>query len=203
VVKGQYDEALAILLDFDALEGMSLTDYHRWSGNIWAVLDQEIKQTCVVELQDPRSILMTMSSEDYDSLAVLNALKLPNDVLRAKGSGGNMQEAVQRDTSAATTSSSIGHIQGLLAKAKKMQVSSLYAWSTAQLTLTLQDANAPSHLIMPLAFSGVQLAAQMGLWQLYRLGVVVLAEVMLSMEGAKLAQRALNEVKRVWDHVSL
>ncbi len=65
-----------------------------------------------------------------------------------------------------------------------------------------KDSNAPSHLILPHILSAIQLSSELGLWPLYRLGIVVLGEVLLAMEGAGMAKKAIEEVESVWDQVS-
>ena len=40
------------------------------------------------------------------------------------------------------------------------------------------------------------------MWPLYHFGIILLAEVFLSMEGQGLAQKAIDEVMSVWDQVS-
>lgn len=41
VDKGLYDDALALLLDFEQLEGMRMVEYKRWTDLVWTVLDRQ------------------------------------------------------------------------------------------------------------------------------------------------------------------
>lgn len=51
--------------------------------------------------------------------------------------------------------------------------------------------------------SAVQLSSELGMWRLYRFGVVVLAEVMLGMEAVPLSKKAIQEIESVWSQVGL
>lgn len=55
---------------------------------------------------------------------------------------------------------------------------------------------------MPHVLSAVQLSSELGLWPLYRHGIVVLGEVLLAMEGTGMAKKAFDEVESVWPQVS-
>lgn len=67
----------------------------------------------------------------------------------------------------------------------------------------LQRSSSPSHLILPHVMSAVQLSSELGMWRLYRFGVVVLAEVMLGMEAVPLSKKAIQEIESVWSQVGL
>ena len=40
-VRGKYEEALAILLDYDMLHGMSHIEYGRWTASLWSILSRQ------------------------------------------------------------------------------------------------------------------------------------------------------------------
>ena len=48
----------------------------------------------------------------------------------------------------------------------------------------------------------MHLSHDLGLWPLYRLGVVTLAEVILEMEEQGMARKAIEEVEQIWPEVS-
>ncbi len=57
-------------------------------------------------------------------------------------------------------------------------------------------------MTLPHVLSAIQLSSQSGLWPIYRFGIVVLGDVLLSMEGMGMAKKAIEEVERVWDQVT-
>ncbi|KJE01609.1 hypothetical protein I311_04771 [Cryptococcus gattii NT-10] len=76
-----------------------------------------------------------------------------------------------------------------------------YVRSTLSTATKLQLSFTPSHLVLSHVLSAVQLSSELGMWRLYRFGVVVLAEVMLSMEAVPLSQKAIHEIESVWSQL--
>ena len=66
----------------------------------------------------------------------------------------------------------------------------------------LKEAHAPPHLTLPHVLSAIQLSSELGLWPIYRYGVVLLGDVLLSMEVTGMAHKSIEEVETVWDQVS-
>ena len=92
-------------------------------------------------------------------------------------------------------------VRSSLRKAKKMQVRrKMPSLRVLELTAS-KEANTPSYLILPRVLSAVQMSNELGLWPLYRHGIIVLGEVLVSMEGAGMAPKAMQEVLSVWDQV--
>ena len=137
---------------------------------------------------------------------MIYALRPPNDTSRTSGPGGPFREFGHPDPSA-----NLGTPRGIvlaqeevhssLRKAKKMQVSAAPSLMPNHNHVPWQEAQAPPHLSLPHVLSAVNLSAELGLWPLYRLGIVVLGDILLSMEGAGMAQKAIDEVESVWDQV--
>lgn len=65
---GKFDESLALLLDANVLEGLSLADYRRWARVVWSVVEKE-----------------AMLAEDAAALSVLAALRAPQPDQRGPG----------------------------------------------------------------------------------------------------------------------
>ncbi|KAK4685598.1 hypothetical protein P7C73_g4543, partial [Tremellales sp. Uapishka_1] len=65
----------------------------------------------------------------------------------------------------------------------------------------MQASGHPTHLILPHVLSSLQLSSELGLWSLYRLSVVVFADVLLGMKGMQTAERAAEEVGNIWDQI--
>lgn len=78
-----------------------------------------------------------------------------------------------------------------------------YVRSSLSTATKLQLSSSPSHLVLSHVLSALQLSSELGMWRLYRFGVVVLAEVMLSMEAVPLSRKAIHEIESVWSPVSL
>ena len=64
-----------------------------------------------------------------------------------------------------------------------------------------QDANAPSHLVLRYVLSSIQLSADLGLWPMYRSGIILLSEVLASIEGQHMAPAAIREIENIWNQV--
>ncbi|WWC99167.1 hypothetical protein V866_006062 [Kwoniella sp. B9012] len=178
VERAEYDSALAILLDISVLQGMSMQSYHRWSKVVWTVLERKAK----------------MHGNDI-LLSHISSLQPPSGYSRRQGVGGPNRETGHPEaknlnlTDEQAPSKGITlvqeHIKDLFKKVEKLQL-----------------ANAPSHMILPDILSAVQLTSELGLWALYRFGVIVLCEVLLSMEGMGMASKAIREIEIVWDQIS-
>ncbi|WVR03960.1 hypothetical protein IAU60_000959 [Kwoniella sp. DSM 27419] len=174
--RAEYEEALAILLDMSLLRGMTISAYHRWARVVWSILERRAKL-----------------HGDTDSVDYLSAMQPPKSSSKRRGPGGPSRETghpeavpLGTDASETTFSRSIllvqEEIRDTLRKAQK-----------------LQEASAPWHLILPHVLSAVQLSSELGLWALHRFAVVILGEVILSMQG--LAEKAIKEVEAVWDQI--
>ncbi|ORY23427.1 hypothetical protein BCR39DRAFT_549234 [Naematelia encephala] len=175
--KARYDDALRLLLDFDLLQGMNMTEYHRWTKVVWAVLDR-------------RAVL----NGDISSLELLDSLRPSPCTMRKLGPGGIVRDMAHPspildngETEPSVNARLIqDEIRTSLSKVRKMQ-----------------ESKTPPHLSLPLVLSDIQLSSELGLWTLYRFGIVLMADILLSMEGGKLAQKAKNEVESIWDQVNL
>ncbi|WWD08891.1 hypothetical protein V865_007005 [Kwoniella europaea PYCC6329] len=178
VERAEYDSALAILLDISVLQGMSIQSYHRWSKVVWTVLERKAK----------------MHGDDI-LLSHISSLQPPSAYSQRQGVGGPSRETGHPesitlnliDEQAPSKGITLiqEHIKDLFKKVEKLQL-----------------ANAPSHMILPDILSAVQLTSELGLWALYRFGVVVLCEVLLSMEGMGMASKTIREIEIVWDQIS-
>ena len=139
-------------------------------------------------------------SGDTEALDVLDLLDPVDHAATKKGPGGVGREDTQ---GLANTSTLVQDgIISTLNKARKMQVGTS-PWRREVKRVSDQDAQAPPHLILPHVLSSIQLSIQLGLWPLYRIGVVAFAELLLSTEGHGLGERAVEEVEKVWPEVSL
>ena len=65
----------------------------------------------------------------------------------------------------------------------------------------MQEANVPAQIVLPRLLSCTELSASLGLWPMYRLSVVILGYVLLSLEASGMAQKAIDQVMEVWPQV--
>lgn len=54
---------------------------------------------------------------------------------------------------------------------------------------------------MPLVLSALHMSSSLGLWPLYRFGVILFCEVLLSMERG-MTKKVIEEVQQVWSQVN-
>ncbi|KAL0252421.1 hypothetical protein I308_101812 [Cryptococcus tetragattii IND107] len=179
--QGEYDQALAVLLDIVNLHGITISQYHTWARTVWALLER-------------RATL----NGNPDTLSYLLSLQPPKHYSSRVGPGGPLREhghpkpiplpmdeyyeAVKNDGKFSTQISLLqDYVRSSLSTATKLQLSS-----------------SPSHLVLSHVLSALQLSSELGMWRLYRFGVVVLAEVMLSMEAVPLSRKAIHEIESVW-----
>ncbi|WRT65551.1 uncharacterized protein IL334_002496 [Kwoniella shivajii] len=175
VERAEYDSALSMLLDMSVIQGMSISSYHRWARVVWKILERRCKM-----------------HGDQESLSYLSSLQPPSTGSQRQGPGGPQREIghpdpipLSEDLSPTKGIKMIQeHIRGSLFKAQK-----------------LQSSATPSHLILPHVLSATQLSSELGLWQTYRFGTVILCEVLLSMEGMSMAEKVIKEIDNIWDQV--
>jgi hypothetical protein len=131
---------------------------------------------------------------------VIVANRLPSSLAAQIGPGGPIREQGQSQIAAPGAGVSTEEsIRQILRKAKKMKV-----WrSYLQRLIHVQDAQVPPQTILPHLLSASQLAAQAGYWQIYRLSIVMIGEVLLQMDTPGMALKAKQEVVQIWDQVCL
>ncbi|WVQ94714.1 hypothetical protein IAU59_001794 [Kwoniella sp. CBS 9459] len=183
--RAEYDEALSYLLDMSTLHGMSLSAYHRWARVVWSILERRA----------------TMH-DDSDTLSYLAALQPPKEYSKRVGPGGPTRETghpapiplynLDLDDKYNDNEISGSGPSGIKLVQEEIR-------SSLRKGTKLQESNAPIHMVLPHVLSAVQLASEMGLWAVYRFGVIVLAEVLVEMDG--MAQKAITQVESVWDQV--
>ncbi|ORX36306.1 anaphase-promoting complex subunit 5-domain-containing protein [Kockovaella imperatae] len=171
---GRCIDALGILLDFDSLDHMSLAMYHRWARKVWSTLE-----------------LWVSLSGDVEAMDLLVALKPPDELSVRLGPGANTRELGQ---SLELSGMSDPSLRGVPLAHEEVQASLLKARK-------LKNADFPPHVLLPHVLSAVHLSAELGLWPLYRKGIVQLAEVLLCIEGQGMAARAMEEVEAIWEQI--
>ncbi|WWC87703.1 uncharacterized protein L201_002595 [Kwoniella dendrophila CBS 6074] len=180
VEKAEYDSALAILLDVSVLKGMSMSSYHRWSKVVWNVLERRAKM-----------------HGDHHSLSHLSSLQPPSEYSERIGAGGPIREnghpkSIMIDEDPAkipTKGIKMIHeyIKDLFKKVEKLQLTS---------------SSTPNHLILPHILEAVQLSKELGLWSLYRFGMIILCEIMLTIENIDgMSQKVVIEIEKIWDQI--
>lgn len=168
-MRGQFDEALASLLDLGTVQGLVLPEYHVWARTVWAILEREARLR-----------------QDVDAQAIIDGLRPPTASAERLGPGGPLREyfdaAARAEPSTRGVVFAHGEVTDALRQARKML-----------------DANVPPHVALPRVLSALHLASGLGLWPLYRSGTVTLGEVLLAMESPGMAAKADAEVASVWD----
>ncbi|WVO20114.1 uncharacterized protein IAS62_001405 [Cryptococcus decagattii] len=179
--QGEYDQALSALLDIVDLYGITVSQYHTWARTVWALLER-------------RATL----NGNPDTLSYLLSLQPPKHYSSRVGPGGPLREHGHPKPIPLPMDE---YYEGVKNDGKfSTQISLLqdYVRSSLSTATKLQLSSTPSHLILSHVLSAVQLSSELGMWRLYRFGVVVLAEVMLSMEAVPLSQKAILEIESVW-----
>ncbi|OCF34681.1 hypothetical protein I316_03724 [Kwoniella heveanensis BCC8398] len=186
--RAEYDEALSLLLEMSTIQGISLAAYHRWARVVWAVLERRAK------LHD-----------DSDTVAYLVSLQPPKNYSKRVGPGGPTRETghpASIGISMPYSTSDEGDVDmAEVQTSGRSGIKSIQEEIRESLRkgMKLHESNAPSHMILPHVLSSVQLSSELGLWGIYRFGMIVLAEALLEMDG--MAEKALNQVEQVWDQV--
>ncbi|WVF66904.1 hypothetical protein IAT40_001647 [Kwoniella sp. CBS 6097] len=177
--RAEYDEALSLLLDMSTLQGISLSAYHRWARVVWSMLERRARL-----------------HNDSDTLSYLASVQPPKGYSERVGPGGPTRETghpapvpLPDPNDGDLESSGPGGIKLIQEEIR----------SSLRKGTKLQESNAPTHMVLPHILSAVQLSSELGLWSVFRFGVVVLAEVLLEMDG--MAQKAMKQVVQVWDQV--
>ena len=146
-------------------------------------------------------------SGDDEVLDIIHALRPSEDLAVQLGPGAVNRELGQPlaasgmpDPSLRGVSLAQEEVRLNLRKARKMRVG-----QTQSIRLSspkeLQDANAPSHLVLPFVLSSIELSAELGIWPMYRSGIILLTEVLVDMTGQHMAAAAIREVENIWDQV--
>ncbi|KAL1410256.1 hypothetical protein Q8F55_004262 [Vanrija albida] len=168
-LKGQFDEALASLLDLATVQGLALPEYHVWARTVWAILEREARLR-----------------QDVDAQAIIDGLRPPPTSAARLGPGGPLRSHFDAAARAEPPTRGVvfahGEVTDALRQARKML-----------------DSNVPPHVALPRVLSALHLASGLGLWPLYRAGTVTLGEVLLAMESPGMAGKADAEVAGVWD----
>ncbi|WWC68778.1 uncharacterized protein I206_102713 [Kwoniella pini CBS 10737] len=171
--QAEYDSALAMLLDISNLKGMSMASYHRWSRVVWLVLERRAKM-----------------HDDESSLNYISACQAPLEYSEKKGPGGPSIEIGHPKAKLDTQPSNKGikliheYIKDLFKKVEK-----------------LLKSFSPSHLILPLILEAIQLSNELGIWNLYRFGIILLCEVLLQIECLEMDKKVINELEKIWDQI--
>ncbi|WVQ79026.1 hypothetical protein IAT38_001118 [Cryptococcus sp. DSM 104549] len=179
--RAEYDQALALLLDMSVLKGMTIPQYHRWARMVWAIMERR-----------------TTMNGDPETLSYLSSLQPPKDYSTRLGPGGPSRELGHPSP---LSPSSLSPITDSSQFSQRILLVQEHVRDSLRKATKLQASAAPAPQILPHVLSAVELSAELGLWVLYRYGVVVLAEVMLGMEGMGMAEKVIREVESVWDQV--
>ncbi|KAK8861418.1 hypothetical protein IAR55_002237 [Kwoniella newhampshirensis] len=186
--QADYDGALATLLDKTALQGMSIAAYHRWARLLWGILERR------ATMNDESECLAYLSAVQAPKATSTSSRLGPGGPSRENGHPPSMELPSMSDFDA-SRSASRGHISRQITLVQEEIRSSL------RKATKLQSSSSPPHTILPHVLSAVQLSSELGLWGLYRFGVVVLCEVLLSMEGMGMATKVIREIEQVWEQI--
>ncbi|ODN80635.1 hypothetical protein L202_02819 [Cryptococcus amylolentus CBS 6039] len=174
---GDYDDALAQLIDLSTLRGMSMSAYHCWARVLWALLERRAQ-----------------FNNDPDTLSYIAALS-PSSPLSQVGPGGPPR------TSAHPSPISIeGPPDPNSDLSSPVALTQSHILSSLRHASSLLSAPSPAlpHQILPSILSSLTLASSLSLWKMYRFAIVLLAETMLLMEGVPMAGKVVNEVECIW-----
>lgn len=169
-LRGDFEGALALLLG-DTAMGLDHASYRVWTRGVWGVLDRQ-----------------ATLARDTVALATLRGLRAPSDSSARYGPGGPVRD-VWEPSARPSDDRGIVFAHGYVADALTRVREKLDA-----------DPPSPPHLMLRDVLAALELASGLGLWRLYRAGVVSLAEVLLAMDGS-MAAKADGEVARVWDEL--
>nr|XP_031863098.1 uncharacterized protein CI109_001576 [Kwoniella shandongensis]KAA5530170.1 hypothetical protein CI109_001576 [Kwoniella shandongensis] len=184
--RAEYDDALAILLDLINLQGMTISAFHRWARVVWSLLERRAKM-----------------HDDTECQAYLSSLQPPKASFTQLGPGGPPRETghpppVDLESTAGSIQSTA---KGGKTFSRQITLVQEEIRSSLRKASKLQSSSTPAHIILPHVFSAVQLSSELALWGMYRFGVVVMCEVLLSMEGMGMASKVIREIEQIWDQV--
>ncbi|WVO18050.1 hypothetical protein L204_105748 [Cryptococcus depauperatus] len=176
--EGQYNQALAMLMDISVVQGMSVAWYHRWARVVWGICERRF----------------TMNN-DFKSLSYLFSVRPSKSISKRLGPGGPLRELSHP---LPVPHSSNGGPSTSFKFSKHIRLLQDHIQESLKTATSLQSTSAPAHLVLPHVLSAVQLSSELGLWRIYRFGVVILAECMMSMEGIPMAAKAVREIESIW-----
>ncbi|OXG15048.1 anaphase-promoting complex subunit 5 [Cryptococcus neoformans Ze90-1] len=182
--KGEYDQALAVLLDIVNLHGITISQYHTWARTVWTLLER-------------RATL----NGNPDALSYLSSLQPPKCYSSRVGPGGPLREHGHPKPIPLPMDDRYEEVKNDGKFSTQLSLLQDHVRSSLSTATELQRSSSPSHLILPHVMSAVQLSSELGMWRLYRFGVVVLAEVMLGMEAVPLSKKAIQEIESVWSQL--
>lgn len=150
-----------------------------------------------------RWLLIEKNSGNPDALSYLSSLQPPKRYSSRVGPGGPLREHGHPKPIPLPMDDRYEEVKNDGKFSTQISLLQDHVRSSLSTATELQRSSSPSHLILPHVMSAVQLSSELGMWRLYRFGVVVLAEVMLGMEAVPLSKKAIQEIESVWPQVGL